>query len=871
MNYNLKTLLISGLCLLFSLLASSTALVAQKPVKVFILGGQSNMAGHGETEKGEKGNLKWLVNNDKTGKYQHLVGPNGEWKKRDDVFVYSKDKFDVLHTGGLSIGFGAYDYTIGPELEFGNVTGDFFENDVLIIKTAWGGKSLAVDFCPPSAVSDSGYFRLPCADKDTGYYYVQMLARVYDVLHNIEDYVPGYSGQGYEIAGFGWHQGWNDRVNDAASAAYEDNLAHLIRDVRRDLGMPKLPVVIATTSMRSMRENDPKETFLPQSQRAVAAYPEFQGTVKVVDTHSFWRPIEDSPARQNYHWNRNAETYCLIGESMANAMIQMLKENDRKQEPHPIRGVGQSNKRLAPTPPMGWNSWNAFEKDINEKKIKDIADIMVTSGMREAGYEYLVLDDAWMAAERNAEGELMADSVKFPGGMKAVGDYIHSKGLKFGIYECRGHVTCQNLPGSFEHEQTDMNSFAAWGVDYIKMDACFAAKNGRLSTEDFAIYHQAIKNTGRPMVFSISDFGQGAWAWGGKNYAQLWRTSGDIYPFINSVYRCAESSGGDGSIHPAFKGLWQFAGPGHWNDPDMLQIGNLKSAAEDKVHFSLWCMLAAPLMAGNDLRTMSDTVRNILLAPEVIAVNQDSRAHQGYRIFQQDSIEIYNKPLADGTTAVLLLNKGQKEARVTVNWKQVGLKGRQKVRDLWAQQDLGTFKNSFTTQTLGQHGHMLIKVGQPGSKPVVGPEPVSHDKYAVTKSGTTYLSDLYYIMKEFNAPVADNNYEGNAIEVNCQSYKKGLGCKSKSVMMYQLDGKADRFQAVVGLDDLSPDDETGQFRVLVEDKFGGRVIFDSGKMSKADGGKTIDIDVKNLDFILLEFMGKGVFGNWADAKVIAGN
>ncbi|WP_430932130.1 sialate O-acetylesterase [Saccharicrinis sp. 156] len=855
-------------CLLIVALSTGTKAYSQKPVKVFILAGQSNMQGHGETVKGKKGNLSWLVQNDKAGKYQHLVDKKGNWKKRDDVFIYANDKYDNIKTGELSVGYGAYDYTIGPELQFGNIIGDFYDENVLLIKTTWGGKSLAVDFCPPSAASDTGYARIPYAPQDTGYYYVQMLATIYDVLHNLHKYVPNYSGEGYQITGFAWHQGWNDRVNKAHNAAYESNLAHLIKDVRRDLAEPNLPFVLATTGMRSYKDNDPREISLIQAQMAIPSHAEFEGNVKVTDTRNFWRSIEDSPAKQNYHWNRNAETYCLIGESLAESMLALLYENKTSSK---IRSAKcGSDEILAPTPPMGWNSWNAFEKNIDENKIKTIADIMVSSGMRDAGYEYLVLDDAWMAAERNEKGELVADSLKFPGGMKAIGDYIHSKGLKYGIYECRGNLTCQNLPGSFEHEQTDMNSFASWGVDYIKMDACFAARNGRLSSEDFAIYADAIKNTGRPMVFSISDFGQGAWAWGGKNYAQLWRTSMDIYPFIKSVYRCAETSGGAGSSHPAFNGLWQFAGPNHWNDPDMLQIGNLKNADEDKVHFSLWAVLAAPLMAGNDLRVMSDSVKNILLAPEVIAINQDPRAQQGYKVFQKDSIEIYNKPLSDGTTAVLLLNKGKRKTDVTVTWKQIGLDGHQPVRDLWAQKDLGNFQDSITARNLGQHGHLLIKVGRIGAKLLPGPTPVSPEKYTVTKKGTTYLSDLYYIMKEFNHPVADKNFKGEPIQIEGKTYNKGLGCKSKSIQMYKLDGRANRFKAIVGLDKCSPDEKMGKFRILNEDKFGGRVLFDSGQMEKGNS-QEVDIDVSGLNFILLEFVGKGVFGNWADAKVIVNN
>ena len=524
------------------------------------------------------------------------------------------------------------------------------------------------------------------------------------------------------------------------------------------------------------------------------------------------------------------------------------------------------DNKLARTPPMGWNSWNCFHKDINEVQIKQIADAMVDSGMRDAGYEYLVLDDAWMAPERDSNGCLVGDPNRFPSGMKALGDYIHSKGLKFGIYEDRGHSTCQQLPGSFEHEQVDMSTFAAWGVDYIKMDSCFAESNGRLTSEDYTIYKNCIIKAGRPIVLSISDFGNGGWVWDGKDMAHLWRTSGDIYPWMDSVYYCAETSCGDHSIHPAFNGLWQFAGPGHWNDPDMLQVGNLKNDLQNRTHFSLWCILSAPLMAGNDLRTMSEGVKNILTAPEVIKVNQDQRGIQGYKVYDSGNHEIYNKPLQDGTTAVLLLNKGSKTADITVTWDQIGLSGRQKVRDLWARKNSGYFTDSYTADNLPQHGHILIKVGSTGS-PLPAPEPVPLDKYTVTKSGITYLSDLYYIWKNDNGPRSDTNYKGNAIAINGVTYEKGLGCKGTTNVMYKLN-KADRVKAVVGLDDSYSGDGTGRFRVLNEDFFGNRVLFDSGKMSKDSPAKNINLDVKGVKCLLLVFEGKNVPGNWANALAI---
>jgi alpha-galactosidase len=523
---------------------------------------------------------------------------------------------------------------------------------------------------------------------------------------------------------------------------------------------------------------------------------------------------------------------------------------------------------LALTPPMGWNSWNTFQTDINETKIKKIADIMVSSGMRDAGYVYLVLDDGWMAKERDSNGNLYGDPEKFPGGMKVLGDYIHSKGLKFGIYECRGYLTCQKLPGSFNHEEQDMKTFAGWGVDYVKLDACYAERNHRSSNEDLAIYRKAIDKTKRPIVLSISDFGNGSWAWDAKNYAQLWRTSYDISPDIESVYYCANTSGGNEVIHPAFNGLWQFAGPGHWNDPDMLEVGNLKSTIQDKAHFSLWCILSAPLMAGNDLLSMPDSVRKILIAPEIISVDQDSRGMQGYKVYDNGKQEIYNKPLSDGTTAVLLLNKDKDSSRITVTWGQLGLSGSQKVRDLWERKDLGLFKDSFTTERLGQHGLMFLKIGTHGGSLIPGPDPVPLKKYSITENGTTWLSDIYYIMKQGNAPVSDRSYNGKMISVKGKEYQKGLGCKGNSRIMYMLDSNATSFHTVAAVDDSYRGEEKVRFRVLNGDFFSGQTLYDTGTIPR-DSAVHIDIDVKDVQCILLITEGKEVPADWADVKVVS--
>lgn len=538
---------------------------------------------------------------------------------------------------------------------------------------------------------------------------------------------------------------------------------------------------------------------------------------------------------------------------------------------------------LAPTPPMGWNSWNIFAKDINEANIKAAADAMVSSGMRDAGYQYLVLDDAWMASERDENGALQADPEKFPKGMKEIGDYIHSKGLKFGIYEDRAYRTCQSLPGSFGHEQIDMATFASWGVDYIKMDSCSAEGNGRLSSEDYAIFRHYIEETGRPMVLSISDFGNAAWVWGGKESSQLWRTGWDIRPRMNSVYNCADCSGGSNRSHPAFNGLWQFAGPGYWNDPDMLQVGNLKIEDEtilesaNKAHFGLWCILAAPLMAGNDMPIMTDTVRDILTAPEVIAVNQDIRGVQGYKVFVDGKLEVYNKPLADGTTAVLLLNKGREKADITVTWEMIGLSGKQPVRDLWQREDLGMFKDSFTATGLGEHGNMMLKIGEKGA-PLPTATPVPVEKYTITRKGSTSLSDLYYAWKDHTAPVYNKTFGGNPIKIDGKIFQKGFGCKGRSTFMFAGTESADRFKGTVALDESYQGENEGRFRIYHEDFFGNRVLWDSGKMTKDTPAKEIDIELAGYNCLMLTFEGRNVengkrandvLGVFADPRVIA--
>jgi alpha-galactosidase len=279
------------------------------PVKVFVLAGQSNMEGQGMIRGEKPGTLESLLKDPASApRFKHLVDAQGKWVVREDVWIWYLGR-----TGGLTVGYTPKEDSIGPELQFGHVVGDAFDTPVLLIKTAWGGKSLAKDFRPPSAGGEVG----PS--------YTAMLGHVKEVLANLKTLFPRYDGQGYEIAGFGWHQGWNDRINQAYNDEYEKNLAHLIRDVRKDLGVPKLPFVIAETGMTGPEEKHPRALSLMKAQAAVAEYPEFKGNVAFVGTKDFWRPAEASPANQGFHWNRNAETYFLIGDAMGKAMLKLME------------------------------------------------------------------------------------------------------------------------------------------------------------------------------------------------------------------------------------------------------------------------------------------------------------------------------------------------------------------------------------------------------------------------------------------------------------------------------------------------------------------------------------------------------------------
>ena len=361
---------------------------------------------------------------------------------------------------------------------------------------------------------------------------------------------------------------------------------------------------------------------------------------------------------------------------------------------------------LALTPPMGWNSWNHFACNVSEQLIRDTADALATSGMRDAGYKFLVIDDCWHGA-RDAHGDIQADPKRFPSGIKALADYVHSKGLKFGIYSDAGMKTCAGRPGSRGYEFQDAAQYAAWGVDYLKYDWCnTGTQNGQAS---YAVMREALNHSGRPIVFSMCEWGTAKpWLWAGEGIGNLWRTTGDITDKWDGKHGY---SLGMMTIVDLNEPLYSFAGPGHWNDPDMLEVGNGGMTQDEyRAHFSLWAMMAAPLIAGNDVAHMSPETRSILMNKDVIAVDQDPMGHAGRRVRKQGDLEVWSRELADGNRAVLLLNRGAQPAPMQFSLAEVGYPGSltMHARDLWTDRDLGSVHGSFAAQAVPSHGVVML-------------------------------------------------------------------------------------------------------------------------------------------------------------------
>jgi len=367
---------------------------------------------------------------------------------------------------------------------------------------------------------------------------------------------------------------------------------------------------------------------------------------------------------------------------------------------------------LAQTPPMGWNSWNKFGCNVSEDLIKSVADAIASNGMKEVGYQYVVIDDCWQVS-RDENGFIVADPQHFPSGIKALADYVHSKGLKFGLYSDAGTKTCAGRPGSQGHEYQDALQYARWGVDYLKYDWCNTGT--RNDEEAYSTMSNALLAAGRPIVFSMCEWGTAKpWLWG-KGIGNLWRTTGDISDTWTSNKKWPDGSCcqyGMVDILDLQVDLAPYAGPGHWNDPDMMEVGNGgMTIPEYRAHFSFWALLTAPLIAGNDVRSMTPEIKEILTNAEVIGVNQDKLGREGRRVVKNGDLEVWAKTLNDGSRAVILFNRGASESEVSVSWEQIGYPNHisAKVRDLWAHKDVGSFTGSYSAK-VGPHSVVMVKI-----------------------------------------------------------------------------------------------------------------------------------------------------------------
>lgn len=383
----------------------------------------------------------------------------------------------------------------------------------------------------------------------------------------------------------------------------------------------------------------------------------------------------------------------------------------------PATLMAQKFEGLAKTPPMGFNTWNTFASNINEALLKTTAEAMIKNGMRDAGYTYIVIDDCWCLKERDENGNLVPDPAKFPSGMKALGDYLHDRGFKFGIYECAGSKTCGGYPGSQGHEYQDARSFASWGVDYLKYDWCNTGT--RDPREAYTTMRDALWAAKRPVVFSICEWGNSKpWEWA-KEVGHLWRTTGDIHACYDCVqrwergwknivdlqYSQVQPADGQGN------GIGKYAGPGSWNDPDMLEAGKEGlTFAESRSHFAMWCMLAAPLIAGNDVRYQSPEITALLTDKEAIAIDQDTLGKEGWRFRSEPGREIWVRELANGEWALVAMNTSDKAAEVKVSWNDMWfLGGICQLRDLWDKKEVGTTEKPFSKK-LESHDCIFLRL-----------------------------------------------------------------------------------------------------------------------------------------------------------------
>ncbi|MQA26784.1 MAG: alpha-galactosidase [Micromonosporaceae bacterium] len=522
-------------------------------------------------------------------------------------------------------------------------------------------------------------------------------------------------------------------------------------------------------------------------------------------------------------------------------------------------GQPPSRQAVADPPPMGWNSWNKFACGIDENLIKETADAIVDEGLAQLGYEYVNIDDCWMAPERDADGNLQADPVRFPGGIAALADYVHAKGLKLGIYESAGTHTCEGLPGSLGHEVQDAQMFAAWGVDYLKYDNC--GNQGLPAFERYQAMGDALAATGRKIIYSICEWGENEpWLWANQ-LGDLWRTTWDIGDSWESMLWILDQQ----------VGLEPFSGSsGGWNDPDMLEVGNGgMTGTEYRAHFSLWALLSAPLMMGHDVRAMDADTKAILSNADVIEVNQDWGGSQGRRVagFGDQPVELWVKPMSDGSMAAVLLNWGASPETVTTSAAAIGLGGSSSyaLKDLWTKQTSSS--DGEISAEVPAHGVVMYRISRSGSL-ASAPSP-----------GTHQVSDLAWMAESNGWGPAERDTsngeadpgDGNPISIAGTGYDKGVGAHADSAVHVFLGKACTRFTADVGVDDEVGEQGSVRFQVYGD----GRLL--DWSYVKQGGQQADPLDVSTSGVTALELRVTNArdgddydHADWADAKIQCG-
>jgi alpha-galactosidase len=521
----------------------------------------------------------------------------------------------------------------------------------------------------------------------------------------------------------------------------------------------------------------------------------------------------------------------------------------REETPADECGAGEG-RGAGPLPPMGWNGWNTFacRPELDQAKFTANADALVDRGLRAVGYEYMNLDDCWQAGGRDTDGTVLTNTMRFPDGIAALGDYVHQRGLKLGLNSSVGGCPRPELvtPGSQGYEAQDAATYVSFGVDYVKYNSC----RGDPTTMQmsFETMRDALRQSGRPMLFSIINAPFKEWH---SQVGQLWRTHFDIEPSWSGIL----------AIIDATTSLAAYAGQGGYNDSDMLWVGNPGlSDAESRATFSMWAILASPLLAGNDLTTMSDVTQGILTQPDVIALNQDALRLQGLLVATRGSVAVYAKPLAQcGARGVVLLNRGDEAAVGSVSWQDLGLAaGPALARDLWAGVESTALDG--VTVTVPPHDVVALRI--------VGTE-------LPLPRGEVYLSDLTWTYAANGWGPVERDMElgdigggdGGPLRLSGRRYEKGLGTNSPSLVRYRLGKRCQELSAEIGIDDAAGEIGSVVFQVWAD----GEKLFDSGVMYRSTPSRRISVDVTGKSEVRLWVGEVDDFGqdhaNWADARL----